>query len=249
MEGNPVLAGKTAVVTGAALGIGAWLAQTLESAGAGVIRHVQPGQEDLVSGLAMTCDFRSPDAVRELVSDIGHAAPDGVDVLVNNAGLEVVASMDAITMEAARMQFEVNFFAPLALMTGLAPLLRAPGASVVNVTSIHAQVPAAGNGVYCATKAALDMLSRTAAVELGPRGIRVNSLAPGAIETDMNRNRIQEVGRDYFDRAIPLGYVASPSALADALLFLASDRSAYVTGTSLVVDGGYSQHLVRYPAN
>ena len=124
--------------------------------------------------------------------------------------------------------------------------MRSGSPSIINVTSIHEAVPVSGNGGYAAAKAALGLLSRTAAVEFGPLGVRVNTLAPGAIRTDMNHELIEEVGTDRFEAWIPLGRVGSVDEVADVAAFLASDDSRYVSGSTIVVDGAYTSHLVRY---
>jgi glucose 1-dehydrogenase len=143
--------------------------------------------------------------------------------------------------------WHVKVRAPVELVHRLLPLIRAaPGASVINVTSIHDVVPYAQNSAYCASKAALAMFTRTIAIELGPEGIRVNNLAPGAVETDINREVLDQIGREQFREWIPLGRVAQTSEMVGPALFLASDASRYVTGATLYADGGYMQHLVRY---
>jgi NAD(P)-dependent dehydrogenase (short-subunit alcohol dehydrogenase family) len=246
---NPVfadLAGKTALITGSSRGIGAGLADALEAAGMRVLRHgghpraADSGHETLYA------DLSTRDGVDHLAEAVGSITP-VLDVLVNNAGVEIPSRLERLDAAELMRTLEVNLSAPLLLTRSLLPLLReANAASVVNVTSIHDDVPYAGNVAYVASKAGLEAATRTMALELAAEGIRVNSIAPGAIETDLNREVIDEMGREKFEEWIPLGRVGSIADLVAPLLFLASDSSRYITGTRLLVDGGYSLALLRY---
>lgn len=170
-----------------------------------------------------------------------------LDVLVNNAGIEISQPLEDLDARVLDRTMAVDFVAPVRLTQLLLPALRASDhASVVNVTSIHESVPVRGNPAYCCAKAALAMFTRIAALELGPEGIRVNAIAPGAIETSHNSDLIDQIGRERFERWIPLGRIGSPQEVADAALFLAGDASRYVNGHTLRIDGGYADHLVRY---
>ncbi len=126
------------------------------------------------------------------------------------------------------------------------PLKRSPAGSIINITSIHQTVPYPNNAAYSMSKAALAMFTKVAALELAPRHIRVNNFAPGAVETDINRDVLDAIGRDKFQEWIPLGRVAITREMIGPALFLASNASSYVTGTTLYADGGYRQNLVRY---
>jgi NAD(P)-dependent dehydrogenase (short-subunit alcohol dehydrogenase family) len=237
------LAPKTALVTGSSRGIGAGLAAALEEAGLRVLRHgsqARPGQDLLVADLA---DPAGPDSLARQVKE----RTEVVDLLVNNAGLELTGRLEELEPTSLRQVLEINLTAPLLLTRALLPLLRRAGAaSVVNVTSIHDDIPIAGNLAYVASKAGLEAATRTLALELASDGIRVNTIAPGAIETDMNSELIETIGRDQFNDWIPLGRVGTTADLTGPLLFLASDASRYMTGARLLIDGGYSLNLVRY---
>lgn len=136
---------------------------------------------------------------------------------------------------------------PVELTQLLLPLLRRSGhASIINVTSIHAFVPHPGNFPYNMAKAALDMFTKSMAQELSPEGIRINNLAPGAVETDINGQILADMGHENFNQWIPIGRVAQTDEMIGPVLFLASDASRYITGTTLLADGGYLQNLVRY---
>lgn len=244
------LRGVRALVTGASGGIGAAIARAFASEGAHVIVHGRDPERTRqvaaeVRGDAVLADLGLPGGASELAAHVLRLGD--LDVLVNNAGFETDAGVEDLTDEVLGALFRVNLFAPITLVRELLGSLSASGrGAVINVTSIHESVPVAGNGGYAAAKAALASFTRTAAIELGPRGVRINNLAPGAIETEMNRHLIAQVGAERFARWIPLGGVGRVEDVAGAAVFLASSTSRYVTGTTLTVDGGYSHHLVRY---
>jgi NAD(P)-dependent dehydrogenase (short-subunit alcohol dehydrogenase family) len=190
-------------------------------------------------------DFTSPDGAAQL-ADAVLKAESRLDVLVNNAGMEVVMPIESLNTSVLDAIWQVNVRSPFILTHRLLPLLRAtPGASIINMTSIHDTTPYPNNAAYSASKAALAMFTKTIAVELAPDGIRANNLAPGAVETDINRKVIQEIGEDKFREWIPLG-IAQTEDIVGPALFLASDAARYITGTTLYADGGYLQNLVRY---
>ncbi|WP_022894762.1 SDR family NAD(P)-dependent oxidoreductase [Agromyces subbeticus] len=243
----PDLVGATALVTGSSRGIGAGLADALESAGVRVLRHgspahASPDQDDSM----LLADLSTERGVDELVAAVNDRV-DQLDILINNAGVELPAPLTAMDGASLRQTLDVNVVAPILLTGALVPLLSKgrPG-SVINVTSIHDGVPYAGNIAYVASKAALEAAGRTMALELAASRIRVNSIAPGAIETDINREVIDAMGRDRFESWIPLGRVGAVDDLVGAVLLLASDASRYVTGSRILIDGGYSQALLRY---
>jgi gluconate 5-dehydrogenase len=245
--------GKVAVVTGSSRGIGRAIAEAFSAAGARVWFH---GSDDEGRKIAeavkqpfVRADFTSPDEVAAMARTIA-AAEKRLDILVNNAGMEPVMPLEAIDFSMYDACFNVNVRAAVQLTTALLPLLKAAGAdrgaSVINITSIHDSVPYPHNAVYSMTKAALNMFTKVAAIEFAPHGIRVNSLAPGAIETDMNRGVIDKMGRDKFAEWIPAGRVGTVQEVVGPAMFLASDAASYVTGETLYADGAYRHHLVRY---
>lgn len=245
------LVGMRALVTGATGGIGEAIARAFSAAGATCVvngRNAERARRiaEEIGGIPIVGDLAEPgacDAVIRAATETG-----GLDVLVNNAGYEVHARLEELRPDELNRLMTVNFTAPAELMRLSLPWLReSANPSILNVTSIHESVPVAGNGGYAAAKAALASLTRTASVELGPEGIRVNTLAPGAVLTDMNRDLIAEVGERSFREWIPLGRVGQVDEIASIAVFLASRAARYVTGASVVADGGYSNHLVRYP--
>lgn len=240
----PDLAGTTALVTGSSRGIGATLADALEAAGVTVLRHSSPAHS-AAAGM-LVADLSTSAGVNELARLVAERT-DRLDLLVNNAGVELSERLADLTDEALFRTLAVNLAAPIFLTRSLLPQLRAGrGKSVISITSIHDNVPYAGNIAYVASKAGLEAATRTMAVELARDGIRVNSIAPGAIETDINREVIEQMGRERFESWIPLGRVGEVDDLVGALLFLASEASRYMTGARLLVDGGYTQALLRY---
>lgn len=245
------LTGRRALVTGGCRGIGAAIATAFAERGAEVLVH---GRGDARSrafaadhGFSfLQADFNQLDQVNALADElIGPGRP--LDILVNNAGMEVNATVEHLDPEALGRQLRINLEAPILLTHRLIPLLKQSShPSIINVTSIHASVPAYANAVYCAAKAGIELFTNTLAIELGPAGVRVNSLAPGAIATDMNHDLLDTIGRELFASWIPLGRLGDVGDIAGPAVFLASDASSYVTGATLVVDGAYSRNVVRY---
>ena len=238
------LSGRVALVTGSSRGIGKGIAEAFKGAGARVWFHgtsEEPGRVNYVAA-----DFTRPTEVQRLADTIARNEQ-RLDILVNNAGIEPVMPLEALDLEKFDACFAVNVRAAVHLTTALLPLLKRSGcASVINVTSIHESVPYPHNAAYSMSKAALAMFTKTAAIELAPLKIRVNNLAPGAIETDMNRDVIEQIGREKFAEWIPAGRVGAVDEVIGPALFLASDAASYVTGATLYADGAYRHHLVRY---
>lgn len=245
------LAGKTALITGSTRGIGEALARGFAAAGASVWVHgrkVASGHRiaDGLNGKFVQADLTQSAAIQELATRIANEQA-SLDILVNNAGLEVIMPFEDIDMPTFDRIWSVNVRAAVELTYLLLPLLKRSGAaSIINLTSIHDTMPYPNNAAYSMSKAALAMFTKTLAVELAPYGIRVNNFAPGAIETDINREVIEAIGHDKFEEWIPAGRVGQIDEMIGPALFLASNASSYVTGTTLYADGGYLQHLVRY---
>ncbi len=244
------LKGKIALVTGSTRGIGLAIAQGFIEAGAKVYLHGRDFEQvrRLATSLgahSIAADFSQPQAIAALELPEKH-----LDILVNNAGLEIGTSLEQLDLADYDRVQQVNVRAVIDLTQRLLPQLKAAThASVINITSIHDLVPYHSNLAYCTSKAALAMASKVMAIELAPYGIRVNNFAPGAVETDINREIIEQIGRDKFAEWIPLGRVAQPSEMVGPAIFLASNASSYITGATLYADGGYKEHLVRYRAD
>ncbi|WP_372784682.1 SDR family NAD(P)-dependent oxidoreductase [Phenylobacterium sp.] len=241
------LDGRVALVTGADRGIGQAIADGLEAAGAKVMRHCKAANGDAdIDAAWLSSDLAQRDGAEVLARQV-RARTSRLDILVNNAGVERPGSIETLNPDDLDETLAVNARAPVQLVAALLPELSASkAASVVNVTSIHEWVPYPGNVAYGMAKAALAMFTRTASIELAPKGIRVNNLAPGAVATDINRELLTEIGHERFASWIPAGRVAEVDDMVGPALFLASDASLYVTGTTLVADGGYGRNVVRY---
>lgn len=245
------LTGKIALVTGSTKGIGKRIAEGFAEAGAKVYSHGRDEVEGekLASSLGgefIRADLAHADGVTKLATQLLEKES-RLDILVNNAGLEIIMPFEKFDLATFDRMFQVNTRAVIQLTHLLLPLLKkSPGASIINVTSIHETVPYPHNISYCMTKSALAMATKVLSLELAPYKVRINNFAPGAVETDINREVIEEIGRDKFAEWIPLGRVASVDEMIGPALFLASESSSYVTGTTLFADGGYMQHLVRY---
>ena len=235
------LSGKTALITGATRGIGAELARGFVRAGAQVWLHGR----DTAGGRFIAADLADASQVAALTDAVLRECP-RPDILVNTAGVELIMPFVELDLKKLDAMWSVNVRAAAQLIHGLLPALRASGAtSVINVTSIHQTIPYPHNAGYSLTKAALGMLTQTLAIELAPLGIRVNNFAPGAVETDINREVVVSM-RAEFAKWIPVGRVAQTTEMIGPAVFLASADSSYMTGATLVADGGYSHNLVRY---
>jgi NAD(P)-dependent dehydrogenase (short-subunit alcohol dehydrogenase family) len=237
------LRGKTALVTGAQRGIGAAIARRLARDGASVwINAVEELDEARalaleIGGEAVQADVADPDAVERMLQRAGP-----LDVLVNNAADQIYQPVLEVERDAWDHTFAVNVAGPLQTIRTAAPAMPA-GGSIINVASVHAFVALRGAAAYTASKAALAMLTRQSAVELGERGIRVNAVAPGAIDI-AGDERLRQPGGDSRYAAIPLRRAGTPEEVAAVVAFLASDEGSYVTGSVWPVDGGA---LVRDP--
>ena len=177
-----------------------------------------------------------PRLVREVADRFGR-----LDVLVNNAGLSTAKPALDTTAEDFDQTFAVDVRAALLASQAAARAMGDEGGVIVNITSVHEHVPRPGFAVYAAAKAALGMLTRGLAIELAPT-IRVVAVAPGVIATERN------VEAPELAPEVPLGRQGSPEEVADLVAFLVSDRAAYVTGTSYLIDGGMAQQVVERPA-
>ncbi|MEI6388120.1 MAG: SDR family oxidoreductase [Spirochaetota bacterium] len=245
------LEGKIALVTGSGRGIGKALAEGFAAAGARVwvnARDPEKGQKvaAAVGGRFIQGDISSSTDIQAMAKRI-EDEEGRLDVLVNNAAIEFVMPFEKTDLKLSEQTWRVNVRGPEELTLALLPLLKkAKAASIINITSIHDSMPYPHNLDYNMAKAALNMFTRTLALELGPMGIRINNLAPGAVETDINREVIDEIGRDKFGEWIPLGRVARVDEMIGPALFLASSASSYVNGSTLYADGGYMLNLVRY---
>ena len=243
------LSNKIALVTGASRGLGRATAARLAEQGARVLVHygasrdaaetlaadirAQGGQADVLGA-----DLAAADGAHDLAAAVRALGINRLDILVANAGLGEMAPVEEQTVESFDRQFAVNVRAPFFLVQQLLPVL-GEGSTVIFLSSVVARVAFDGSAIYSATKGAVEVLTRNLAKELGPRGIRVNAIAPGAIDTDMAQIFLgTEDGREYIKGLQALKRIGQPDDIADAVLFLASDQSRWVDGRSLEVSGG-----------
>lgn len=192
-------------------------------------------------------DLGDADAPRRLV-EAALAAMGRVDILVNNAAMGVRAptvELDARTIDAL---YATNVRAPLLLIAALIPAMEDAGrGSIINVSSVSGVIGTPRRAAYAATKGALDAATRSLARELGPSGIRVNSVAPGVVDTALwARNKEIPGVVEGIEAQTPLGRWAQPDDIADAVVFLASDAARFITGEVLCVDGGLARTLDLY---
>jgi NAD(P)-dependent dehydrogenase (short-subunit alcohol dehydrogenase family) len=249
-----LLVGKVVVISGGGGGIGSVIGEAMTEAGARVWildRDTASGARvaSAVGGRFLQVDLSKLESIQSAITKL-KAEESCVHVLVNNAGIERAIPLATLDPETWEETIQVNVRAAWYLSQSLLPLLRTAGeASIINIGSIHDEVAYPGNGAYSMSKAALWMFTKVAALEWAPWNIRVNNLCPGAIETAINRGVIQDLGRAFFEERIPLARIGTPRDLVGAALFLASGLSTYVTGSAVIVDGGYSQNLLRYSRN
>jgi NAD(P)-dependent dehydrogenase (short-subunit alcohol dehydrogenase family) len=244
---------KVALVTGANTGIGNAIAHRLVDDGFALGYATQdegdeykgPFEELRAKGTVAWVygDLSDPATPRKLVdgvvSELGR-----LDVLVNNAGLSTAKPFFELTVDDFDLTFAVDVRAALLLSQLAAQEMKKQGdGSIVNITSVHEHIPRPDFAVYASAKAALGMLTRSAALELAEHNIRVNAVAPGVIATPRN-----EKDAEALDPEVPLGRPGKPEEVAALVSWLVSDEAAYVTGSSYVMDGGMIQQVVSIPA-
>ncbi|MFG2531717.1 SDR family NAD(P)-dependent oxidoreductase [Streptomyces sp. NPDC048516] len=248
--GLPGLRGQVALVTGAAGGLGRGIALRFAAAGAAVVAHYRTGAEaarDLVerieadggSALALAADLAVEEECHRLVTEAA-GWRGRLTALVNNAGVQPTQELAGMSLADWRAVAEVNVHSVFACTQAAAAVMRAgTGGSVTHIASIEAARPAPQHAHYCASKAAVVMHARTAALEYGAYGIRVNSVSPGLIDRPGLAGDWPE-GVRRWQAAAPAGRLGRPEDVGDACVFLASPMASWITGHDLVVDGGVS---------
>ena len=237
------LISRTALVTGASRGIGRATARALASAGARVIVHYGNAAQEadsLVAEIratggnadAVRADLSAPDGAQKLAAEVRKLVGDRLDILVANAGIATAASIEDQTVEEFDRMFAVNVRAPFFLVQQLLPLF-GDGASIVLLSSLAARASVGLLPAYAATKGAIDTLVKHFAALLGPRGIRVNAVAPGVIDTDMSKFARSNEGRAFTLGMQALQRIGKPDDVGDVVTFLASDSARWVTGDTI----------------
>lgn len=242
------LSGKTALVTGASRGIGRAAALALAKAGAQVLVHYSSAQKEadaVVEEIRKSggraekigTDLSTPDGPHQLAKHVRGIIGDRLDILVANAGVSKAASIEETSVEDFDRLFAVNVRAPYFLVQQLLPTM-CTGSNIIFTSSLAARAAVGNLSAYAATKGAVATLVKHLAASLGPRGIRVNAVAPGVVETDMSNFTKTEEGRNIILGMQAIKRLAHPDDIAGAVTFLASDEARWITGDTLRVDGG-----------
>jgi len=244
------LKGKVAIVTGASKGIGAGIAKGLGAAGAAVVVNYASSKEGAdrvvaeITGkggkaIAVQGDVSKAADVQRLFAETKRAfgAP---NVLVNNAGIYAFEPIEAVTEDEFHRQFNTNVLAPILTIREALKHFGPDGGSVINVSSVASTSAVPNSVIYSATKGAVDSIARVLGAELGARKIRVNTIAPGGVETE-GVHRIGIIGSDFEKHMVadtPLGRLGQPDDIAGVAVFLASDNARWLTGERITASGG-----------
>ncbi|PRZ41809.1 NAD(P)-dependent dehydrogenase (short-subunit alcohol dehydrogenase family) [Antricoccus suffuscus] len=245
---NGRLEGRSALITGGASGIGLEIARRYRSEGASVTlvdinREALDAHAAELGGTSYVADVTDESSMEDAVAAAVNAYG-GLDIAVNAAGAGFVAPITELPLEEWRRILDLCLTGVFLSVKHEARRMN-DGGSIINIASLNAIQPAEGFAAYCSAKAGVAMFTKVAAMELGPRSIRVNAIAPGLVDTPLTAALTAPPLSDEFLDNAPLGRIGVPSDIADAALFLASDDSSWVTGDLLSVDGG--AHTRRYP--
>ena len=250
------LAGSTALVTGGSRGIGASICRTLAAAGAEVLVHYNRARDEALRVAAevgspapeeavFAADLADPAQIVRLFGEIERRRH-RINILVNNAGAESIAGILDMALAEWDRVVNVNLRGAFLCAQLAARQMIGRGGVIINISSIHDQLPRKGLAHYAAAKAGLAMLTRSLALELAEHGIRAVTVSPGAIETEMNREEISRVGREFLSESIPAGRIGGVEEGSGLDAFHAADLASYITGTTCYADGGYLLSTVRY---
>lgn len=254
------LQGKRALVTGGSDGIGLAISEAFSREGADVLIVGRDAGKLAAARETLAPLAKGNAAVETLSADLatgagidavaGHVKQSGrpLDILVNNAGVAFLVPFETVTEDQFQQSFALNVTAAFFLTQRLLPHLTT-GASVINISSYFANkmIPKRPSSLYSLSKGALNSLTKSLAFELGPRGIRVNAIAPGTVDTAMRRRTVDNLPAQakaelqaYVERSYPLGRIGRTSDLAGIAVYLASDEAAWTSGGIFAIDGGYT---------
>jgi 3-oxoacyl-[acyl-carrier protein] reductase len=244
------LKGKIAVVTGASKGIGAAIAESMAAEGASVVVNYassKSGADSVVEritqkggkAVAVQADVSKPEDIERLFAETKKAYGK-LDILVNNAGIYEFAPLEMITAEHFHKQVNLNVLGLLLTTQAAVKHFGSEGGSIVNISSVVATLAPPNGSVYSATKAAVNVITKSLAKELGPRKIRVNAINPGMVESEGTRSAgiTDSDFRKETEAQTPLGRIGQPQDIAPAAVFLASEESSWITGETLYISGG-----------
>lgn len=252
------LSGKKVLVTGGSQGIGAEICRQLAACGADVFINYNRSR---AKAELVAQEIESTHGVKTAIgqADVSNAAQvkalfermdetiGTIDILINNAGCETVAHVLDMEETAWEKVLNVNLKGPfLCAQQAGRRMEKNGGGVIINISSIHDVVPRKGLIHYCSAKAGLRMFSKCLSLELADKNVRVVSIAPGAIETDMNREEIAKFGKDKFEVWIPQGRIGHVADVAYTVAFAASDLADYMNGTDIYLDGAYMNHTIQY---
>lgn len=249
---------KVVMITGGLRGIGQSITVKFAELGYHLAVHARSATEEQrvwlktlaeqhnVNATVLLADFKDQSSVETMFNEFcQHFSR--LDVLINNAGFENCHSAENMPIQDWNDVLQVNLTAPFQCSQFAAKMMkRNGGGSIINMTSIHDDVPRKGLSHYCSSKAALNMLTKSTALEWAEYGVRVNSVGAGAIETDMNREALDSFGRKKFHDWIPAGRIGNTKEVAQLIAYLCSDCASYITGTDTYIDGGYKLNTIRY---
>lgn len=242
------LAGKTAVVTGAASGIGAAIAEAFAAKGADVAlldmnREAAMARAEKLGGNAQAyeCNVTDAQSIKTALGDVTKAFG-GIDILVNSAGIVDLAPAEDLSEGAWTRTIDVNLTGcfMMAQAVGKMMIAAGKGGRIINLASQAGSVAIEGHVAYCASKFGIIGVTKTLAIEWGKHAITVNSISPTVVMTDLGRKAWEGPKGDAMKAQIPTGRFAEPEEIAAAAVFLASDAAAMINGTDLLVDGGYT---------
>ena len=244
------LAGKVAVVTGASKGIGAAIAKQLGAEGAAVVVNYSSSKEgadkvvaEIASAggqaIAVQADLAKKTDIERLFSET-KSAFGRLDILVNNAGIYGFAPLEEVTEDYFHKQFNLNVLGLLLATQAAVKLMDSAGGVIINISSVVSTLAFPNASVYSGTKGAVDSMTRALAKEFGPRGIRVNAINPGMVETEGTHAAgiAESEMRKQVEAGTPLGRIGKPQDIAGAAVFLATADSSWITGETFVISGG-----------